>query len=75
MINNNMMNVKNLAKVARESKSIEQSDRGTWLPLYYDIDKNAVYTRYAPERWHLTDLIRPCTKEEVAWVVHKMRWI
>lgn len=66
------MNIKGASKVAKASEGIVQSKRGTWMPIYYDCENKAVITEAQYKRlknkdtaWKLTELIRPCTEEEV----------
>lgn len=66
------MKIKGASEVARASRSIVQKRRDTWMPIYYDCKAKAVITEEQYEAledkeraWKLTELIRPCTKEEV----------
>jgi len=66
------MKINGAAEVAKASKSIVQRRRDTWMPIYYDCKAKAVITEEQYEAledkewaWKLTELIRPCTKEEV----------
>lgn len=48
----------------------EESKMGT-TPLYYSIAEDAVYTTPADGRWHLTDLIRHNTEDEIEETVKR----
>ena len=56
--------MKNLAKVSEASK------RGR-VKVYYDIRKDAVFTQEGKDRYHVTDLIRFNTEEEIESVVNR----
>lgn len=66
------MDIKGASEVAKASENIVQRKRDTWMPIYYDCKAKAVITEKQYEAledkewaWKLTELIRPCTKEEV----------
>ena len=60
--------MKNIKKVSNES-------RNGITPLYYSIKEDAVYTTDGKDRWHLTDLIRYNTEEEIIATVKKYAWM
>lgn len=64
--------MKNLKRVSKASQEIIQGDRSTWLPLYYDIEKDTVYIKPGENRHRLTELIRPCSEEEISAAVNRI---
>lgn len=61
--------MKNLKKVAEETKKITGwSNR---IPLFYDIEKDAVYTKSGTNRYHITDLIRENTPKDIKDAVNR----
>ena len=57
--------MKGLSAISKATKSIKQGDRGTWVSLYYSIDKDTVYSKDGADRYYVTDLIRPQTGNEI----------
>ena len=77
-----MAKVKGIKAVAKASEKIVQRRRNTWLPIYFDIDRNRVITETEDNKlsdkdgcFMLTHLIRPCTEEEVEQTVNRFRWM
>lgn len=65
--------IKGLSDVARMSQKIEQTNKGTWLPIYFNFWEYEV-TPFPERGGHLvTELIRPCTEEEIEEAVR--RWM
>ena len=77
-----MSKVKGIKAVAKASQKINQRNKRTWLSIYFDIDNNKVITGAEYEQldnqdgcFKLTELIRPCTEEEVEQTVNRFRWM
>lgn len=64
--------MKGLKALSKKTQSITNTNFGSWIPLYYDIAKDTVYDRPAPDRFLLTHLINPCTEKEIEKTVYKM---
>ena len=64
--------MKNHIRIAKASARIEQSDRTTWIPLYYSPSKKEVYTKDGEGRFFLTKLIRENSPQEVENTVIRM---
>ena len=60
-----------LKEVSKKSQNIKSSHWCDWMPIYYSIDKDRVYTQDGEGRFHITDLIRPCTPEEIEKAVKR----
>ena len=59
-------NMKNVKAVARASKKATFSQT---VPLYYSVIENAVYTDNGDGRYHVTDLIRENSADEIVRTV------
>ena len=57
--------MRNLKQVSEKSKSIKCRDRTTWLPLFYSIKDDAVYTEPGEGRIMVTRLINPNTEKDI----------
>lgn len=64
--------MKNLSIVVKKSQTILCEDWSTWLPLYYSVDKDAVYTTASDDRVLVTKLINPCSADNIIEAVE--RW-
>ena len=64
--------MKNIKAVVKKSQNIIQTDRSTWVRLYYSPTKDTVYTSEGEGRFHVTNLINPNTEEDIKEVVE--RW-
>lgn len=61
--------MKNTQTVANKTKNIKSTDRSTWIPLFYSFATDTVYTVPGNDRFHVTDLINPNTKEDIEQTV------
>lgn len=57
--------MKNLKKVSKATQKATARDRWTWVPLYYSIKNDAVYTTEGDDRLKVTELINPNTEQEI----------
>lgn len=62
--------MKNLDRIAELSKRINQKDKTTWIKLYYNIEKKAVYDRPGKDRFFVCDLIRDNSPEDIKEAVN-----
>lgn len=63
--------MRNTKRVSVLSQNIVSSNRATWIPLYYSIENNAVYTKDGAGRFKVTDLINPNTQEDIEKAVSR----
>lgn len=54
--------MKNVKNIAAKTKDIDPRHP---LPLYYDIEKDTVYSTPGPGRHHVTNLINPNTEKDI----------
>lgn len=68
--------MKNLTKVANESKAAQAAVNGAniWLPLYYSDEKDAVYTTSGKDRELVTYLINENTATDIKEIVNRWKW-
>lgn len=65
--------MKNINNVVKKSQAILCEDRSTWIDLFYDIEKDTVYTTAGANRSKVTTLINPNTAEDIKEAVK--RWL
>ena len=63
--------MKGLKQVSDKTQNINSRDRSTWLPLFYSFATDTVYTVPGNDRFHVTDLINPNTKEDIEQAVRR----
>jgi hypothetical protein len=64
--------MKGLKTVVEKSQNIKQTDRSTWLKLYYDFKTKAVSTRHTTNNCFITQLINPNTEADIIEAIE--RW-
>lgn len=62
--------IKGKNEVAKATKTIVNRDKNTWLDLYYNIEKKAVYIEPGEGRYKLTTLINPQTEQDIEETVN-----
>ena len=67
--------MKNINKVSKMTQGIRSTDRTTWLPLFYSIQEDAVYTTPGNDRYEVTCLIKPNTPEDIKQAVNRFLYI
>ena len=65
--------MKNVASVVKKTQSILCEDRTTWLPLYYSLAGDAVYTEDGKGRYLVAWLINPNTSADIKKAVERWR--
>ena len=67
--------MKNAKRIAEMSKNIINSDKSTWIPLFYSFKENDVFTKPSlfknKERFELTQLTNPVTESELEKIVDR----
>jgi len=64
--------MKGLKTIARKSQDIKQSDRTTWIKIYYDFASDTVSTKQTDNNCFVTSLINPNTEADIEEAIE--RW-
>lgn len=64
--------MKGLKQIAKKSQKIKQSDRSTWIKIYYDFSTQTVSTRQTEDNLYVTQLINPNTEADILEAIE--RW-
>ena len=57
--------MKGLKTVSNATQKTNSKDKSTWIPLYYNIKEQKVYSQEGDGRGFLTYLINPVTPKEI----------
>ena len=52
--------------ISKESQKITCKDRSTWIPIYYSIKEDQLFTADGPGRYFVCNLINPNTEKDIA---------
>ena len=63
--------MKNSQTIANKTKNTRSYDKTTWIPLFYSFAQDAVYTVPSNDRFQVTTLINPNTKEDIEQAVKR----
>ena len=78
MLNEMKKNVKGYRKVAKATQSIDltngRTQHDTMVSMYYDEDKQTLYTEHAPGRVLICDWLNPVTEDEVLKALRRWMW-
>lgn len=64
--------MKGLKAVAKKSQNIKQTDRSTWIKIYYDFASQTVSTKQTDNNCYVTQLINPNTEADIIEAIE--RW-
>ena len=62
--------MKGLKALAKATQNILWNDKSTWIPLYYSIEEDKVYTKEREDRIFITNLINPQTERDIEETVN-----
>ena len=62
--------MKGLKALAQATQNILWNDKSTWIPLYYSIREDKVYTKEGENRFFITNLINPQTEKDIEKTVN-----
>ena len=63
--------MKGLKALSDKTQNTRNTDRSTWIPLYYSISKDTVYNKPVPNAYFVTDLINPNTPDDIKKAVQR----
>ena len=66
-----VLGLKGIDTIARKSKKVDFHNKSTWLPLYINYDKDMVTSEKDDGNYYLTDIINPCTRDDVIDIILK----
>lgn len=64
--------MKNVAELAKKTESIKCKDMKTWIPLYYSIREDAVFSDPGEGRYKLCNLINQNTGQDIIETVNHL---
>ena len=65
--------MKNLKQIARQTKQVKARDRNTWVPLYYNIEDDEVYSEAGSGRYLVTYLINENTEHDIKNIIEQWK--
>ena len=64
--------MKGLKAIAKKSQNIKQTDRTTWIKIYFDFATQTVSTKQTESNCYVTQLINPNSEEDIQEAIE--RW-